>query len=83
MDDGSNRSGGETVRMYSRLLIMNETNRMRGLETTMTETWRDSGGGVFVIIIFFESSGACVDRQEWRANIKLERFLEYIVEISR
>jgi len=42
-----------------------------------------AGGGVFVIIIFFESFGARVDGQEWQANIKLERFLEYIVEISR
>lgn len=53
--------------------------------------WTACGGGgggggadgVFVIIIFFESFGARVDRQEWRANIKLERFREYIVEISR
>jgi len=41
-----------------------------------------AGGRVFVIIIFFESFGARVDEQEWQANIKLERFLEYIVEIS-
>lgn len=83
MDDGRNMREGKTAGIYSPLLITNETNRMQGLETTMTVTSQDGGDGVFVIIIFFESSGACVDRQEWRANIKLERFFEYIVEISR
>lgn len=73
--------------IFPRSLITNETNRMRKLETAMTEIegvgGGDSSGRVFVIIIFFESFGARVDGQEWRANIKLERFLEYIVEISR
>lgn len=72
--------------IFPRSLITNETNRMRKLETAMTAIVGDGGGGggrVFVIIIFFESFGARVDGQEWRANIKLERFLEYIVEISR
>lgn len=54
--------------IFPRSLITNETNRMRKLETAMTEIVGVGGGGggrVFVIIIFFESFGARVNGQEW------------------
>lgn len=79
MENGEMHSGGGRD-------IFSISNNERNKQDTKTRDGDDvncaDGSGVFVIIIFFESYRVRVDGQEWRANIKLERFHEYIVEIS-